>query len=70
MDVVVHVVRVESEAGDVVDHLQPGGVGGLVRAQAHRVQPRLQELGDVQQEAAAVTRVMFRHVTRRHVCGV
>ena len=52
MDVVVHVVRVESEAGDVVDDLQPGGVGVPVRAQAHRVQPRLQELGDVEQEAA------------------
>ena len=52
MDVIVHVVRVESEAGDVVDDLEPGGVGDLVRAQAHRVQPRLQELRDVEQEAA------------------
>ncbi len=51
MDVVIHVIRVESEAGHVVDHNLDGVVcPGLWVAQG--VQLGLQELGDVEEDGA------------------
>ena len=49
VDVVVHVIRVESEAGHVVDHHLDGVIGpGLDVTQG--VQLGLKELGDVEED--------------------
>ena len=51
MDVVVHVIRVQSEACHVVDHNVDGVICPSLRV-ANRVKLGLQELGDVEEDRA------------------